>query len=111
MKKAEIISALENGSKLFVCLRSDKAYEKMVLKCELRNEEEGTIRKVYHNHCKQFLTPDQLLFIETYNKVKAMQFRDWVDVNVRKNTGSATKEDFYLITMNSSIKKMQYIEQ
>ena len=111
MNKNKLNKLIEKGYNPLVYLASNKDYNKMILKTRLQKEGCNVIYPIYYNHCKYLLNDNQLIFINTYNKVKLLRFNDIVQLNIEFKNNTITKENMKLLVMYRAIKKMEYLEQ
>ena|SRR5690554_4047147 len=109
MTKKEVLERLENGYKLVVQVKPNKAYNKMILKTKLINKD-GYFQYVYYNHVKSFLTDQQLELIDLFKEASILQFRDRVDLNVKIKQDKASEHEIKLFDVWKSLNKMQLIE-
>ena len=110
MKKLDIINKIKEGYKVQVVLQPTKKHDKLTLKTWLRSDKTNTVYSVYYNHCKEFLSNEQLRLIDLYNDVKNYSFRDKVDLNILSKTNTVNKEAMEKIVMLRSINKIEYLE-
>jgi len=110
MKKQDIKDKLKEGYELLVCLDPNKKYDKILLKTWLKKENVNTIFSVYYNHCKEFLTTDQIRLIDLYNEVKYYTFRDKVELNIAKQRNSASRSQIEKMVLLQAIHKIEYLE-
>tara|TARA_R110002020_G_C15819279_1_gene732984 strand:+ start:173 stop:511 length:339 start_codon:yes stop_codon:yes gene_type:complete len=111
MNKKEINNLINEGYLIKVCLKSNKKYDKMILKTYLKKQDENIVYPIYYNHIKNLLNKNQINFIDIYNKVKLLRFSDLVNLNIKSKNFTLNKEEISLLTMYKSIKKMEYLEQ
>lgn len=109
MNKKEINNLINEGYLIKVCLKSNKKYDKMILKTYLKKD--NSIYSIYYNHIKKLLNTEQIKFIEVYNEVKLLSFSDLVNLNIKSKNLTLNKKEMCLLTMYKSIKKMEYLEQ
>lgn len=108
MKQDAIQTKLNEGYFLEVALVPNKSYTKMKLETRLRTSE--SVYTVYYNHCKKWLTNEQIEFIELYKKVCSFQFKDKVSLNIEAKKENASIYTMKLFTMWQSVKKMETVK-
>jgi exonuclease III len=109
MKKDQIITKLKEGYKPYVFIQPNKQYSGVKLVTRLQNPNSNIIYDIYYNHAKEFLSASQINFIDLYNEVKTYQFRDKVELNIKKQKLTATREDFEKIIMLGAINRKEYL--
>ena len=111
MNKDKINKLIKEGYKPLVYITSDKKYTKMILKTILQKENDSIVYPVYYNHIKNILSKKQLIFIDSYNKAKNMQYNNFVDLNIKYNNNNINYEGMQLYVMYKAIKSLTYLEQ
>ena len=116
MKKEKANQLIKEGYQIKVFIAPNRKYDSSKLTCRMYKKVDKIanverIYDVYYNHIKEHLNKDQIRFIELYNKVKNYTYRDAVEINIKKQTLTETKEDIEVRVMYSAIKKLEYLEQ
>ena len=81
MNKQRLNELYNQGYKPIVYITPNKKYDKMILKTRLQKE--NSVYEVYYNHVKSLLNQDQIKFIDCYNKIKLLTFRDKMELHVK----------------------------
>lgn len=110
MTQNRIKELLNQGYKLELWLKPTKKHDKLTFKTMLINRETGYVHFLNYHHAKKFLASEQIRLKELWDTVKSMQYRDWVDINIRKNRNKATKSDMEMLVMNKAIKSISSLE-
>jgi hypothetical protein len=111
MQKDRIQQLINEGFKIKVFIAPNKKYDGVKLNTVLFSEDSNVVYPVYYNHIKEFLNPEQLVFIDTYNTVKKWTFREDVEMNIKFKGLTETKEDIQNRIVRKAIKKLEYLEQ
>jgi len=53
----------------------------------------------------------QLIFIDSYNKAKNMQYNNFVELNIKYNNNEINYENMQVYIMYKAIKNLTYLEQ
>lgn len=114
MTKEGAKQLIKGGYKIKVFIAPNKKHNASKLTCrmyKIDGENIESVYDVYYNYVKEHLNSEQLKFIDLYNKVKNYTYRDAVEINIKKQSLTETKEDIETRVMYSAIKKLEYLEQ
>ena len=111
MNKDKINKLIKKGYKPLVYLQTNKDNTKMILKTILTSKNSNIVYSVYYNHIKNILSKKQLIFIDSYNKAKNMQYNNFVELNIKYNNNNINYEDMQVYVMYKAIKNLTYLEQ
>ena len=111
MNKDKINKLIKEGYKPLVYLQGNKDNTRMLLKTILINKNSNIVHPVYYNHIKNILSKKQLIFIDSYNKAKNMQYNNFVELNIKYNNNNINYQDMQLYVMYKAIKNSTYLEE
>jgi len=108
MKKEELKNRLANGYRVEVWLEPTKKHDKLTFKTRVTNGE--TFCHVNYHHVKSALTKEQVTAKETYEDAQSLQFRDLVDLNMKRNRGKLTDHEKEMLRIRRHIKNVEPLE-
>ena len=111
VNKDKINKLIKEGYKPLVYLQANENNTRMILKTILINKNSNIVHQVYYNHIKNILNKKQLIFIDSYNKAKNMQYNNFVELNIKYNNNNINYEDMQLYVMYKAIKNLTYLEE
>ena len=111
MQKNKLNKLIKEGYKPLVYLQGNKNNTRMVLKTILTSKDCNIVYPVYYNHIKNILSKKQLIFIDSYNKAKNMQYNNFVELNIKYNNNEINYENMQVYVMYKAIKNLTYLEQ